>query len=172
MDLNFELPDSTTFEREIPETFKISDLMANLDSSNARSIRHMSEDLSYLVDIINNQSKKLNLLMAYILIQEEDPQYRAYTQTWGGSHLSYISAVPVQPQQILRIKIFLYDEASAVYCYGRVLKTEAGPSPAEQLVHVDYVLLRHQDRELLIRASVHEQSRQLKIRAEQKYQPT
>jgi hypothetical protein len=37
---------------------------------------------------------------------------------------------------------------------------------------VEYALLREEDRELLIRAGMHEQSRQLRERAEKKHQLT
>lgn len=171
MNLDFELPDFTTFEQEIPETFKISDVIAQLDSSNARSIRQMSDDLSYLVDVINQQSKKINLLMAHILLQEDSPEDRSHTYSYGGSHLSYIHATQLPDQTLVRLKIFLYEEASAVYCYGRVTHCEPWHNN-NYLIHMEYELIRDPDRELLIRASIHEQSRQLKIRAEKKYQPT
>jgi hypothetical protein len=171
MSQDFELPDFTTFEREIPETFKISDVVAQLDSSNARSIRQMSDDLSYLVEVINQQSKKINLLMAHILLQEDTPDSRSHTYSYGGSHLSYLHANPVADRTLVRLKIFLYEEASAVYCYGRVTHSEPWHDD-NYLIHIEYELIREPDRELLIRASIHEQSRQLKVRAEKKYQPT
>ncbi len=66
--------------------------------------------------------------------------------------------------QIVRLKIFLREEASAIYCYGQVKQLE----PSEHGTHVmlDYVRIREDDRELLVRASLHIQSKQLKLRAQ------
>ena len=73
-------------------------------------------------------------------------------------------------KKLLRLKIFVREEASAVYCYGRV--TDIVAEEDRSLITVEYALIRDDDRELLIRAGMHEQSRQLKERAEKKYQLT
>ena len=86
MEQGFELPDHDTFEAEIPEPFKISNTIVQLDLSNARALRSISDDIGYLVDVINQQSRKLNLLMTHILMQDDDPQYRHLTLSFGGSN--------------------------------------------------------------------------------------
>ena len=63
MEQGFELPDHDTFEAEIPEPFKISNTIVQLDLSNARALRSISDDIGYLVDVINQQSRKINLLI-------------------------------------------------------------------------------------------------------------
>lgn len=170
MEHDFELPDDAAFEAEIPEPFKISNTLVQLDLSNARALRQISDDIGYLVEIINLQSRKINLLMAHILQQEDDPKFRHLTLSFGGSQLAFRSSLPLEVGQLLRLQIFLREEACAVYCYARVshLKTEED----RLLVTANYELIRNEDRELLIRACSHEQSRQLKERAEKKYQLT
>ena len=170
MEQDFELPDHDAFEAEIPEPFKISNTIVQLDLSNARALRSISDDIGYLVDVINQQSRKINLLMAHILMQEDDPQYRHNTLSFGGSRLTFYSSMPLEKKQLLRVKIFLREEASAVYCYGRII--DLVTEQDRLLVTVEYALLREEDRELLIRAGMHEQSRQLKERAEKKHQLT
>ncbi|MFM4736310.1 PilZ domain-containing protein, partial [Aeromonas caviae] len=51
-------------------------------------------------------------------------------------------------------------------CYGEVVQRDAG----EHGTHVvlDYVRIREDDRELLVRASLHVQSKQLKLRAQER----
>jgi len=103
-------------------------------------------------------------------MQEDDPQYRHNTLSFGGSRLTFYSSMPLEKKQLLRIKIFLREEASAVYCYGRIIDLVSDQD--RLLVTVEYALLREEDRELLIRAGMHEQSRQLRERAEKKHQLT
>ncbi len=170
MEQGFELPDHDTFEAEIPEPFKISNTIVQLDLSNARALRSISDDIGYLVDVINQQSRKLNLMMTHILMQDDDPQYRHLTLSFGGSQLTFHTSLALEKNQLLRLKIFVREEASAVYCYGRV--TNIVTEDDRSLVTIEYALIREDDRELLIRAGMHEQSRQLKERAEKKYQLT
>jgi hypothetical protein len=170
MEQGFELPDVDTFEAEIPEPFKISNTIVQLDLSNARALRSISDDVGYLVDVINQQSRKLNLLMTHILMQDDDPQYRHLTLSFGGSQITFYSSLPLIMNQLLRLKIFVREEASAVYCYGRVVNLESDVEQDRALVTVEYALILENDRELLIRAGMHEQSRQLRERAEKKYQ--
>ncbi len=65
----------------------------------------------------------------------------------------------MKEEDIVRLKIFLPEESSAIYCYATVSELNA-----EQCT-LTYTLIRDQDRELLIRASLHIQSQQLKDRA-------
>lgn len=170
MEQGFQLPDRDTFEAEIPEPFKISSTIVHLDLSNARALRNISDDMSYLVDVINQQSRKINLLMAHILMQEDEPQHRHLTLSFGGSQLTFHSSLALEKEQLLQLKIFVREEASAVYCYGRI--TDISTEHDRSLITAEYALILDNDRELLIRAGMHEQSRQLKERAEKKYQLT
>ena len=170
MEQDFQLPDDATFEAEIPEPFKISNTLEQLDLSNARSLRQISDDIGYLVEVINQQSRKINLLMAHILMQEDNPEYRHLTLSFGGSQITFRSSLPLTTGQRLRLKLFLREEACAVYCYARISHIETDQDRA--LVTATYELIRNDDRELLIRACSHEQSRQLKERAEKRYQLT
>ncbi|WP_024871135.1 PilZ domain-containing protein [Tolumonas lignilytica] len=170
LEQDFKLPDLASFEAEIPEPFKISNTLVQLDLSNARALRQISDDIGYLVEVINQQSRKINLLMAHILQQDDNPLHRHQTHSFGGSQLTFHTSLPLEKGQLLRLKIFLREEACAVYCYGRVTHIEG--EEERLLVTATYELLRNEDRELLIRACSHEQSRQLRERAEKKYQLT
>ena len=68
--------------------------------------------------------------------------------------------------QIVRLKIFLREEAAAIYCYGQVKQLDGSEHGTHVLL--DYVRIREDDRELLVRASLHVQSKQLKLRAQER----
>ncbi len=152
-------------EQELPEPFRIAGSITHIDLSTARQLRNIDEDLGLLVDVLNLQSNKINMLLSYLLSQLDDPNTRFQTVTIGGSKLSFVIPKPtLQMGQFLRLKLFLHDEASAIYCYGQITALE--PVPDGQRVEVSYVRIRPEDQELLVRSSLHIQSRQLKQRAE------
>lgn len=167
MEPDFVLPELANLETEIPEAFKIANTIVHLDLSNTRSLRNINEDFSTLVEVINQQAKKINLLMAYILLKEEDELHHHFSTSFGGSEVTFFSDLPLDMGQMLRLKLFLREEASAVYCYGKVIRIEQ--QHEKSCYTAEYTLIRDDDRELLIRACLNQQSKQLRERAAQKY---
>jgi len=109
------------------------------------------------------------MIMGYVLSMQDHPDQRFHTLRFGAGQLTYLhpyhhQGEPPELQQIVRLKIFLRDEAAAIYCYGQV--THRNDSEQGIQVTLEYVRIREEDRELLVRASLHVQSRQLKLRAQ------
>lgn len=161
---DFVLPGLPELETELPEPFRISNAIAQLDASSLRALRGLGDELHPLVEVINQQSRKINMLMGFVLAQQDDPSLRHHTRSFGGGGLTVLTDLPLQLGQLLRLKIFLPDEAAAVYCYGRI--SAFVEEDGEHLAQVSYAQIREEDRELLVRASLHIQSKQLKQRAE------
>lgn len=171
-------PSLEALEAELPTPFRIAGSISHVDVGTARQLRNMGDEFGVLVDVINQQSAKINVLLSYLLSQLDDPQYRRHTQRFGGSELVFVNPQPLATGTLLRMKLFLSDQASAIYCYGQVVDNipqeppqEPSHEPSQEqavLVTVHYAALRPDDRELLVRASLHIQSLQLKLRAEQR----
>ena len=125
---DYPLPNLEQLEQEMPEPFRIAGAIAHVDMSAARQLRNVDEELGVLVEVINQQSFKINMLLSYLLSQLDDPVCRHHTQSVGGSQLSFISSLPLQPGQLLRLKLFLQEEAAAIYCYGQVSEIESQPT--------------------------------------------
>ncbi|WP_323933195.1 PilZ domain-containing protein [Aeromonas hydrophila] len=166
---DFHLPSLEALEAELPEPFRIASAITSIDMLTSRLIRNQNDSMHDLVEIINQQSRKIDMIMGYVLSVQDHPEHRFHTLRFGAGQLTYLhphqghGEVP-HLHQIVRLKIFLREEASAVYCYGQVKQLE----PSEHGTHVmlDYVRIREDDRELLVRASLHIQSKQLKLRAQ------
>lgn len=167
MEPDFQLPDQQQFEAEIPESFKIANTIVDLDFSNSRMLRNISDEVGILVEVINQQAKKINLLMSHILMKEEDECCQHQTISFGGSHISFYSTLPLGKGQIVRLKIYLRDEACAVYCYAKIARIEEHEE--KSVITAEYCLIQNDDREQLIRSCIYQQSRQLRDRAAQKY---
>ncbi|WP_323882693.1 PilZ domain-containing protein [Aeromonas hydrophila] len=166
---DFHLPSLEALEAELPEPFRIASAITSIDMVTSRLIRNQNDSMHDLVEIINQQSRKIDMIMGYVLSVQDHPEHRFHTLRFGAGQLTYLhprqghGEVP-HLHQIVRLKIFLREEASAIYCYGQVKQLE----PREHGTHVmlDYVRIREDDRELLVRASLHIQSKQLKLRAQ------
>ena len=166
---DFHLPSLEALEAELPEPFRIASSITSIDMVTSRLLRNQSESMHDLVEIINQQSRKIDMIMGYVLSVQDHPEHRFHTLRFGAGQLTYLHPRQGHGEaphlhQIVRLKIFLREEASAIYCYGQVKQLE----PSEHGTHVmlDYVRIREDDRELLVRASLHIQSKQLKLRAQ------
>lgn len=166
---DFHLPSLEALEAELPEPFRIASSITSIDMVTSRLLRNQSESMHDLVEIINQQSRKIDMIMGYVLSVQDHPEHRFHTLRFGAGQLTYLHPRQGHGEapylhQIVRLKIFLREEASAIYCYGQVKQLE--PSEHGTQVVLDYVRIREDDRELLVRASLHIQSKQLKLRAQ------
>ena len=171
MPADFHLPTLEALDPDLPEPFRIASAITSIDLVSSRLLRNQNESMHDLVEIINQQSRKIDMIMGFVLAAQDHPEHRFHTLRFGAGQLTYLPPPqghgdPPQLHQIVRPKIFLREEASAVYCYGEVKQRE----PGEHGTHVvlDYVRIREDDRELLVRASLHVQSKQLKLRAQER----
>lgn len=160
------LPDLDQLEAELPEPFRLSNSIAHLEAGSHRTLRSLSDELQPLVEIINQQSQKINVLLGFVLSLQDEACHRHHTERFGAGGLTLCSSLPLVPQQLVQLKIFLQEEAAAIFCYGRV--TEVNPEGEQQRIQLAFAQIRDEDRELLIRASLHVQSKQLKLRAQQR----
>jgi hypothetical protein len=160
----FQLPLETQFEAEIPAPFVVANEFSQLDQLH-ESARHdlKNGDFRHVVQLLDAQNSKLNLLLTYMLSQQDDLAFRHQTQTFGASQFSYIASSPLAKQTIVRAKLFLEYPAAAIYCYGSITASEALED--EYLISVKYVLIRDIDQDLIIKAALHQQQKLLRQRS-------
>lgn len=154
--------DQQTFESEIPGPFKMASDLSQADANILAPLKLNNDNTQALWSYLQAQNKKINTLLSYVLSQQDDPTLRHNTIQFSAGAL----VIEVNDRWSIgdksRLKIFLPEEASAIYCYAIVSSIdEAGCT-------FTYTLIREQDRELLIRASLHIQTQQLKNRAQQR----
>ena len=162
------LPDETTFEALIPTPFKMVSELAALDQSALKSLNRIGEFADELASYLRAQAKKIDMMMGYLLVQQDDQQHRCRSHSFGGSALCFFNATPYEAGTLLEVKMFLDHGEGAVFCLVTVL--DSLQQDDQYLVRTTYRRLREIDRELIVRASLHEQSRQLKRKAELRMQ--
>jgi len=153
---------------DIPTPFKMASDVSSIDQAALRPLQALSGVASQLVEFLNHQSSKIDLLIGYILSQQDDEKHRYQGVKFGGGGLSFIADSPFELSQLLEMKIFLLNENSGVYCYGEVIEVEQNNNI--YLHRVIFHFIREDDREVLVRTSLHEQSKQLQTLAKQRNQ--
>lgn len=148
------------FESNMPYAFKIASELSEIESQALKPLRSMGEKLEELVNYLQLQARKIDLMMSYILIQQDDENSRAEAVKFGGGGIIVSHSSAIDIGTAAEVKIFLEQEAAAIYCLAEVINVEA----VDDLYHVSYVYthIREQDQELLVRASLHLQTHQLR----------
>lgn len=163
MDSNFALPSQIQFESEIP-AFVVASEFSQLDllADSARN-ELKNSDLKNVISLLDAQNSKLNLLLSFMLSQQDDEQFRTHTYSFGASQFSCFSKTDIEAGRLVKAKLFIEHPAAAIYCYAEVFASEPKDSGFE--IKFKYAHLRDTDQDLLIKAALHQQQKLLRQRS-------
>ncbi|WP_413110343.1 PilZ domain-containing protein [Thaumasiovibrio sp. DFM-14] len=167
------LPDREAFLDEIPPLFRVASECIELEENAERELsRYGSEESKSLMKYLSVQNEKINMLLSFILLQHNATTQRYTTEAFGAGALTLLiaqrdllSSKQWQVGSLYRINIFLDSPAAAVYCYGSITACEHISEEQAQIT-LRYDLIQEADRDLLIRAALHQQQKVLRRRAE------
>ncbi len=165
------LPSFEQFMQQMPLPFKIASDIVNIDQAALRPLQGVSSSTAgQLIDYLHHQTQKIDLLIGYIISQQDEEQHRFQGVKFGGGGLIFSSTEAFELGQMLELKIFLENNSSAVYCMGEIIAITADESDVkeQQQVKVVFHYIREDDREILVRTSLHEQSKQLQALAQKR----
>lgn len=162
------VPDMLAFQQEIPPLFRIASECSSLDEGLEHTLSQLKKDeFQALSNYLTAQNNKINLLLSFVLAQQDDAKLRFITHTFGASQLSYFSPQALAEGSSVRLKLFLDNPAAAVYAYAEVTQCQPQPDSSYETA-LKYVCLMEDDRDLLIRAALHFQQKILRQRAQQR----
>ena len=163
---DFVLPAVEQLTEHMPYAFRIASEMSALEVAALRPLRNLSEHAADLVTFLNHQSRKIDLMMSYILHEQMSQDEQYISHAFGGGGVVLCSDHSIDEGQQCELRLFLEEEAAAVFCYGEVIACE---QVADQYhISLFFNRLREEDQELLVRASLHLQTMQLRKRAKQR----
>lgn len=164
-----QVPELSMLDENMPYAFKIAGELASIEAQALRPLRNLSSHAAELSQFLNAQARKIDLMMSYILHQQDDESFRFVSLRFGGGGIEVISDQPMNLGVCVELRIFLTEEASAVFCYAEVISCEVEEStdnePTYKVAFI-YSRIRETDQELLVRASLHLQAQQLRKRSE------
>ncbi len=157
------IPDCEQFEAEIPAPFRMASDLASIDSHLLHPLKLNNETTQALWGFLQAQNEKINTLLSYVLSQQDQPEFHYQTNSFSAGCCSFdAESGKFSAGRNVRLKIFIPEESAAVYCYATI------SSNTDNNIELSYQQIREEDRELLIRTTLHIQSKQLKLRAAQR----
>mgnify|MGYP000117166500 CR=1 FL=1 len=169
------LPTFEQFMQKMPLPFKIASDIVHIDQTALRPLQGINGSVAgQLVDYLHHQTQKIDLLIGYIISQQDDEKQRFKGNKFGGGGLIFATEQTFEIGQMLELKIFLENNSSAVYCMGEVIETATSLDNDTDILQYKVVFhhIREDDREILVRTSLHEQSKQLQALAKKRNQPS
>jgi len=165
-----QLPNYPQFIDNMPAPFKVASEVNTLDQHALRSLQATVGVASQLMEYLNHQAKKMDLLVGYILSQQNEVSTRFQAVKFGGGGIIFQADNPTSfsTGDFLELKLFFADENTAIYCLGEIISSELVDG-ANQL-KVIFHHIREEDQEALVRHSLHQQSKQLQALAQQRNQ--
>ena len=166
LDIDETVPDEDALEDSMPYAFRIASEMAALEAQAIRPLRNLGDHAETLAEYLNHQSRKIDLMMSFVLHQQDEPEHRFKTVKLGGGGVIIASKEAMEVGTKAELKLFLDAEAAAIFCYGEVITCEQ----VEDRYHIAFIFnsIREQDQELLVRASLHIQTQQLRKRSKER----
>jgi hypothetical protein len=164
------LPSYEQFIANMPAPFKIASEIHTLDQSALRPLQAVAGVANKLMEYLNYQTQKMDLLVGYILHQQDNPSIRFQAVKFGGGGIIFNTgnSTLFSTGVFIELKLFFTDENSAVYCIGEVVSNEL--IDEQQQCKVIFHHIREEDQETLVRHSLHQQSKQLQMLAQQRNQ--
>jgi hypothetical protein len=160
--IDFVLPHIDELAEYMPYAFKVAGELVSIDSKALRPLRNVGEQAGELAEFLNHLSHKMDLMMSLILQQQDDPALAHESYKFGGGGIVVVSKNELAIGQLTELKLFIREEASAVFCFGEVI----GCQKQDDNYHISivYTRIREQDQDLLVRASLHLQAANLRKR--------
>jgi hypothetical protein len=119
---NEQVPKSQLdLDDDIPPLFKLANEVSELEQSSLRPLRSLGDMAQELAAFLHAQSRKIDLIMSHILASEQAQDNAINCDSYGGGGIRFTSPDVYSIGQSFRTKLFLHNEASAVYCYTEVV---------------------------------------------------
>lgn len=154
------------FLKNIPTPFKLVNDIATLDRSALAPLGVITGVAGQLVQYLNLQAQKIDLLINHMLNEQDDEEHRYQGIAFGGAGIEFIHNTAFSINTFIEIKIFLTHENCAIYCHAEVVSVESSENKHNHKVIFHHI--RDDDRERLVRSSLHLQSKQLQQLAKER----
>ncbi|WP_448568927.1 PilZ domain-containing protein [Thalassotalea ganghwensis] len=154
-----ELCSYSEFIEQIPTPFKLATQVATLDQIAIEPLQTVKGVATQLMRYLNLQAQKVDLLMHYIVSQQDEEEHRYQGIGFGGSGVKFKSQQALAVNTLVEVKLFIEQDNCNIYCHGEVI--EIAQEDEHFIGKVLFHHIRDDDRELLVRCTLHQQQKQL-----------
>ncbi|MPY21660.1 hypothetical protein FM037_17900 [Shewanella psychropiezotolerans] len=167
------LPTEYELRAMLPTGLLLINEVKTLESDCLLQLRHLDDDAKTVVDYLKLQSRKIDLVLQYVLEREqhEGKQYRG--AHFGGSGIRIISDTQLVENDQFKITLHIRDELVALLCFVTVtvsepLDTDDNQASCQYISSLEFTQILETDVEQLVKASLSVQQKQLKLRKQAK----
>jgi len=156
----------TQFIDSMPIAFKLANDINTLDQAALAPLGAISGIAGKLVEYLNHQAQKIDLLVNHIVSVQDNQQHRYQGILFGGGGVEFIHDTAFKLNDVIELKVFLAHENSAIYSHAEIIHIENSENKYHHKAIFRYI--RDEDRERLVRSSLHIQSKQLQQLAKER----
>ena len=167
------LPTEDELRAMLPTGLLLINEVKTLESDCLLQLRHLDDEAKTVVDYLKLQSRKIDLVLQYVLESEqhEGEQYRGVY--FGGSGIRIISDTQLVENEQFKITVHIRDELVALLCFVKVtvsepLDADGNQASCQYISSLEFTQILEADVEQLVKASLSVQQKQLKLRKQAK----
>ena len=164
------VPDSENFKNEdVLDAFSLSAALEFLTQESRVQFKKLERRQPETAEIIKTLERKIDLIAQTLLINETHPSDRSTQKVnISAAGIAFDADSALEPGVVVQLKMILPPSLVALMTYGKVVycKTNSNEPSFGHHIGVDFLSLREQDQELLIRYIVKRQIQQIKNREE------
>lgn len=165
---NYQLPSLNEFEKSLPESFLMSSELSKLSMKALLPLRGLSEHAEQLMEYLELQSKKIDLMMHHLLKQDVKSGEAHQTTAFGGGGVIINTEKALLVGSFVELQAFISSESAAIFSIGQVIQCE--PQSGIYAVKILFERIRPDDLDIIIRGALNVQAEELKLRRQQRDQ--
>jgi hypothetical protein len=163
------IPSESELALMLPLGLQLISDVKSLEAGCLLQLRHLDDEAKTVVEYLKLQSKKIDLVLQYVLEQETHDGELHPGLFFGGSGIRITSASPMNVGAQFKITCHIKEELVVLLCFGQVTATQAiesdgANSSAGDLIDIEFTQISDTDIEQLVKASLSVQQKQLKQR--------
>ncbi|RLV59710.1 hypothetical protein D5018_10640 [Parashewanella curva] len=144
---------------------KLLSEVKGIESSCLLQLRKLEGDSKAVIDYLKLQSKKIDLILQYVLESEHQDGRQVAGYKFGGDGIEVISNAAAEVNSLFKTTLFIRNELIAILAITEVKDCQQHPEYSDRyLLKLEFSQILEADVELLIQASLSVQQKLLKAR--------
>ncbi|WP_394202226.1 hypothetical protein [Shewanella waksmanii] len=146
----------------LPVGLQLISQVKSLEASCMVQLRNLDDEAKSVVDYMKLQSKKIDLVLQYVIEQQQQQGTRYQGVSFGGSGFRLICDQPLNKQHY-KVSLHIRNELISILCFAQV-DTVISLEDGRYQIDLSYSQIIDSDVEQLVKASLSVQQKQLRQR--------
>ncbi|MCE9678389.1 hypothetical protein LZP69_04145 [Shewanella sp. AS1] len=165
------LPSDNELKALLPTGLKLISEVKAMEASCLLQLRNLDDEGRTVVDYLKLQSKKIDLVLQYVLEQQSHEGEKCEGESFGGSGVRLICPSPLQVGRHYRLTLHIKEALISLLCIAQCVAAspiDAQTGASGYLCALEFSQILDEDVEQLVKASLNIQQKQLQERKKAK----